>query len=355
MNLHDFEAGMPGGSAQPGGNDPCLPIQADLSAMLDGELDAASVRRVMVHSDLCPACRTFLRGIRQQAQLHRTVRAAARVAVGAGVDGPQDTQAARLWRELCDNRRRLAKILNELGRGFALMGLSPVFSREVGKEPVPLPDMAMRGRSFLDEVTRWAKGNGQCEAEWVAAEELFEHRPRSSVENLAKGQRLLSECLALDEGHHEARIYLGLVHSVRGQRSLARRQFERVLAVASAPHMRAFALLNLANVHMQEGDPEGAVRMLAELVASGVVQQAPRFGMAYFNLALCHFLMRRFDDSHAWFRRLHEEMPHKRSMVAKELAKRSQFVHLLRCHPEVEQRLAADFPNWFPLCVTEPN
>src|SRR5690606_2224748 len=40
--------------------DPCGQIQADLSAMLDGELDAPSVRRVMIHSDACPNCRAFL-------------------------------------------------------------------------------------------------------------------------------------------------------------------------------------------------------------------------------------------------------------------------------------------------------
>ncbi len=51
--------------------DPCLQIQADLSAMLDGELDAASVRRVMVHSDVCPSCTAFVEGIRVQARTHQ--------------------------------------------------------------------------------------------------------------------------------------------------------------------------------------------------------------------------------------------------------------------------------------------
>ena len=32
----------------------CLQIQVDLSAMLVGELDPASIRRVFDHSDLCP-------------------------------------------------------------------------------------------------------------------------------------------------------------------------------------------------------------------------------------------------------------------------------------------------------------
>ncbi len=324
-------------------NDPCLQIQVDLSAMLDGELDAPSVRRVMVHSDVCPSCRGFLEGIRTQARLHEAMQE---------LDAAEaDTPTARLRTQLTTNRRKLAKILYELGRGFVLMGLSADFSREVGKEPVPVPDMAMRGRSFVDEVTRWAKGQGQCVNEWVAAKQLFEHGLRTPAENLAKGQRLLSECLALQVEHHEARIYLGLVHHVRGQRSLARRQFAEVIAGSDDPSMRGFALLNLGNVHLQEGDLQGAVALLTQLVDSGLVQDQPRFGVAYFNLALAHGLQCRFEESQHWFQRLHDELPHKRQAIARELTKRSHFVHLLRNHPDVEQALASKFPGWFPLRV----
>lgn len=324
------------------GSDPCMQIQVDLSAMLDGELDAASVRRVMVHSDLCTACRAFLDGIRTQARLHREVHAA----TTGCADGPK---AAALRRQLTENRTRLGRILYEMGKGFALMGLSPDFSREVGKEPVPVPDAAMQGKNLLDEVSRWARGAGQSDGEWVSAKDLFEQSPRTSHENLAKGQRLLTECLSLLPEHYEARIYLGLVHSVRGQRSLARSQFAAVLAGTTDPAMRGFALLNLGNVCLQEGDAQGAVELLEQLVASGVVGRQPRFGMAYFNLALALSLQRRFDESVQWFRRLHDELPHKRNAIARELTKRSQYVHLLRAYPEVEERLAGEFPVWFPL------
>jgi tetratricopeptide (TPR) repeat protein len=329
-------------------DDPCLQIQVDLSAMLDGELDAPSVRRVMVHGDVCKQCRSFLEGIRQQARLHRA-SSEAMAASGAADSGP----AGRLRRQLMENRQKLARILYELGRGFVLMGLSPDFTKEVGKEPVPVPDMAMRGRSFLDEVTRWADVQGQSVGEWVAAKELFEHGLHNAVENLAKGQRLLSECLGLDPVHFEGRIYLGLVHHVRGQRGLARQQFSQVLAATDDPVMRAFALINLGNVHLEEGDCEGAIELWLQLVESGVVAKHPRFGMAYFNLAIAFGFLGRFEEAHQWFRRLHDEMPHKRSMVARELTRRSQLVHLLRCHPEVEGRLAMSFPAWFPLTAKE--
>ncbi len=57
------------------GHDPCLQIQVDLSAMVDGELDPAAVRRVLVHSDVCGSCRSFLTGVRSQIRLHRGLAA----------------------------------------------------------------------------------------------------------------------------------------------------------------------------------------------------------------------------------------------------------------------------------------
>lgn len=324
------------------GNDPCLQIQVDLSAMLDGELDAPSVRRVMVHSDVCPSCRGFLQGIRSQVRLHRDLAAAGAVAEG----GEASPRASRLRAKLTENRRKLGKILYELGRCFVLMGLSPDFSREVGKEPVPVPDMAQRGRNLLDEVARLEAAHG---GEWVSARELLDGQLRSAADNLAKGQRLLTECLSLEPSCHEARIYLGLVHHVRGQRALARRQFSQVLADTSDVVMRGYALLSLGTMHLDEGDHDGAVDLLQQVVESGVVGAQPRLGMAYFNLGLAHGMRGDFAQCLHWFQRLHDELPHRRSAVAQELGRRSQFLHLLRCHPEAQVAFAATLPGWFPV------
>ncbi len=321
------------------GNDPCLQIQVDLSAMLDGELDPASVRRVMVHSDVCMGCQAFLRGIRSQVQAHREL-----AAVDAALAGPEGSERADvLRRKLTENRRKLSRILYELGRGFVLMGLSPDFSREVAKEPVPVPDMAQRGRNLLDEV---ARGEVGIDPEWVSAKELLDGQLRTPEENLAKGQRLLSECIALDPEQHEARIYLGLLHYVRGQRSLARRQFAQVIADNQDALTRAYAVLNLANIHLDEGDTGGAVELLLPIVHSDVVKRQPRLTMTYFNLGLAYGMQGRFEDCLFWFRRLHDEVPHKRAAVSRELARRRQFVHLVRSHPEARV-VAETFPGWF--------
>lgn len=341
------------------GEDPCLQIQVDLSAMLDGELDPASVLRVTVHSDVCPSCREFLDGIRQQVRVHRRLATAmvgaageaASTRVGAEAAGTTSSRAKRadgasaaLRRQLTDNQRKLSRILYELGRNFALMGLSPDFSREVAREPVPVPDVAMRGRNLLDEVSR---SDGAAGPEWVAARELFDGGLRSPEENLARGQRLLTECLALDPSGDDARIYLGLVHYARGQRALARKQFQRVLDSSSDAVMRGYALSSLSNIHLDEGDCDGAIGLLVELVESGVCRRQPRLVAALFNLALAHGLKGGFDESRHWFERLHTEAPHRRRWVAQELSRRSHFLHLVHTHPDARP-LAEALPAWFP-------
>lgn len=330
-------------AVQPPGFDPCLQIQVDLSAMLDGELDTASVRRVMVHSDVCASCRAFLDGIRHQARLHRKLATVGEIG-GKAPAGSADAGVDRLREQLTANRRRLSRILYELGRCFVQMGLSPDFSREVAKEPVPVPDMAMRGRNLIDEITRSGDSVGP---EWVTAKELFDGQLRSPEENLAKGQRLLTECLALDPSLHEARIYIGLVHYMRGQRSLSRKQFATVLDESQDRVVRGYALLNLGNLHLDEGDWDGAVALLLELVESGAAKEQPRMTpTAFFNLGLAYGWKGQFRDCLHWFGRLHEETPHRRAWAARELSRRSQFLHLIRSHPEARM-VAESFPAWF--------
>lgn len=323
------------------GQDPCLQIQVDLSAMLDGELDPAGVRRVTVHSDVCPSCRSFFDGIREQVGLHRRL-----ASVMAAPELVEASKAeATLRRKLTENQRKLSRILYELGRNFTLMGLSPEFSREVAKEPMPVPDIAMRGRNLLDEVAR--SDADELGVDWVAAKELFDGQLRTPEENLARGQRLLTECLALEPDGDDARIYLGLVHYARGQRALARKQFQRVVDGSSDAVMRGFALSNLSNIHLDEGDCDGAVALLEDLVGSGVVEEQPRLLAALFNLALAHGLKGSFDESLRWFGRLREDAPHRRRWVAQELSRRSHFLHLVHTHPDARS-LAEKLPEWFP-------
>lgn len=323
--------------------DPCLQIQADLSAMLDGELDAASIRRVMVHSDVCESCKGFLHGIRAQAHAHREV-------AGALSEDPSASAHARsLRRQLTENREQLAKILYELGRGFVFMGISPRFSRVVAREPVPVPDVAQRGRNLVDQLQRQTP---QAAGEWVRARDLFAsgyvNRP---AENLEKGKRLLREVLQLDPQCHSARIYLGHALHVEGQRGAARAEFEIVLKEAKDQVMRAFALENVGNVWLEEGYPQRAIPYFLELVQSGAIEKEARFFTTYFNLAIACGLTQDFPSCRSWLQRLYDEFPHKRAMILRELRSRTNFAAVLQEHPTVLQEFRTQFPCWFTVVM----
>lgn len=339
------------------GDDPCLQIQVDLSAMLDGELDAHTVRRVMVHSDACPACRTFLKGIRHQMQAHKDLSGASlgAASLSRGLSGLTEGRCGErspgtelLRRALVENRDQLARILYEMGRGFVLMGLSPRFTREVAREPVPIPDLYMRGCSLVDEMKRLATDS--VGEEWVRAQALFGREEMSSAaENLARGKRLLREALMLREDLHEARIYLGHAHHVAEERPQARREFQAVLDASEDAQTRAFALENLGNVYLEDGAAEKSLPYFHELVDSGVIAQEPRFFTTYFNLALAYGLLERFKPCGQWFERLHSEFPHKRRLVRSELQSRTQFSDVIARHPRVEVGYIQKFPEWFPI------
>ena len=323
-------------------HDLCQQIQVDLSAMLDGELDPAGVRRVTMHSDACPTCRRFFDGIRRQAGLHRRLAAPRREGPGAA-KRHREHQHDEAWRaDLARDQRKLGRVLYELGRNFVLLGLSPEFSRFVAEEPMPLPAAVARGRALIDEIAC----SGRDATEWVPAKELFDGGLRTPDENLARGQRLLSECLALDSSRDDARIYLGLVHYARGQRALARKQFRLVLSRGADATMCAYARLHLSNILLDEGDRRAAISALLEVVESSALESAPQFAHALFNLALAYGLDADFEQSARWFGRLYKEAPQRRAWVAHELSRRSHFQHLVHTHPR-GRRLAQKLASWF--------
>ncbi len=329
--------------------------------MLDGELNAAVVRRVMVHSDACPSCSAFLDGIRRQARAHRQLAAAHMLdptgaprtleAVADLLDRVpgENSQTADLRRRLLENQRQLAKILYELGRGFVLMGVNPEFSRVVAREPVPVPDICLRGCNLLDEVERLgSRAQLHVGQEWVRAKVLFSEREiRNPVENLAKGKRLLRETLILWSEYHEARIYLGHAYHVEKRHDQAAFEFNHVIEQARNPVIRAFALENLGNLRLEQDQFEEAVALFHQLVDSGVIDQEPRFYTTYFNMVLTYGHMKKFDECERWLTVLDEQFPHRRRFIAAEFAKRSHFARVVDSVPAVRQRFSERFPTWF--------
>ena len=349
-----------------GDEDPCAQIQADLSAMLDGELEASLVRRVMVHSDACPSCHAFLTGIRLQARAHYDLKALEQAEDGTEVEltsavdehGEAIRMAAgTLRQQLTENRRRLAQIFYELGRGFVFMGVSPRFSRVVSREPVPMPDMFQSGKNLLDEVDRLSiglpgAGSGVIRGrEWVRARELFDNgASRTPAENLANGIEFLRESLLLAPSYHDARIHLGHALQLAEDNESAAAEFAHVLEQDDADlSTRGYALLNLGNVHLEDGRLGEAIECFRELLDSGVVKGSPDFGLTYFNLAVAYGLAEDFTACEQALSELYRQMPHKRRMIADQLRAHGYFSDTLARHPEIQAAFAQQFPCWFPI------
>ena len=149
--------------------------------------------------------------------------------------------------------------------------------------------------------------------------------------------------------YHEARIYLGHAYHVAKWRKQACREFEVVLRETDDVSMRAFALLNLGNVYLEGGEHAEAIQYFLDLVQSGAVEESPKFGLSYFNLALAYGLQERFQECMTWLSRLYSEMPHKRRMIAEEFRSRRQFAGILARNPDFQRQLADQFPCWFSL------
>jgi tetratricopeptide (TPR) repeat protein len=133
-----------------------------------------------------------------------------------------------------------------------------------------------------------------------------------------------------------------------GDRQRAIAEFRTVLERAPDVDTRGFALLNLGNIRLEDGDLDEAERLFLALVDSGAIQQTPQFGLIYFNLALAYGMQERFDECRRWLERLYSELPHKRRMIADEFRSREDFVASLSRHPGVYESLARSFPCWFP-------
>ena len=245
------------------------------------------------------------------------------------------------------------------------MGVSPDFTRLVEREPVPIPDVFMRGRNLLDEVQRSiqqsiqrsmggderpALTNVPLGTEWVRAQSLFQSGHLGTPqENLVKGKKLLAESLMLRPDFHQARIYLGHAHQIAGDVENARREFCVVLEQSTDTMMRAFALLHLGGVFIGDRQEARAIPYLLELVHSKVDPKHEMVFATIFNLALAYGRLGQLAEAQKWFTRLYAEFPHKRRVVGHWLKQQTLLATALARHPGLPEDFAAAFPGWFPI------
>jgi tetratricopeptide (TPR) repeat protein len=381
---------------------PCNAVQVDISAMLDGELDEARVRRVLVHIEICPQCRSFMQRLRGQIELHREAwrldAAPGKQEAGqqedpldvsalSGVGGRAlpspleedpfagdlfedldeelfwgEEQEAELARLIEDGRERLAEVLYQLGRAYVLLTVNPAFFRILSKEPVPIPEFRLRGRAILDGVSGGQDApldeDGQPMAGFAEARELLDGRLDSEQDNLEKGRKLLEEALLLDPGRIPARIMLGHYYWQKLELDYAARLFRDVWRRTHAlgeqePRdpstgvpLRCYALEHLGNIYIAEDLQYMALRIFRMLVDSGVMQIHANFSSCLLNLSYTCLQIGADEQGLQALLRLYRDFPSKRSEMGQIIGLRPDFLTLLD-QESFAERLARACPEWF--------
>src|SRR5688572_4706778 len=189
----------------------CARFEADLSAVADGEKTTFDGEVLARHVASCDACRSYVNALAGLSRVHL---------FGAIEDGgdalPNGTE---LWGDLTrrlleDNCARLAGVLYELGKALVAAGLQTsaelrgvqVFARKPGS----IRKLSKKGEVLFREHRDLAARASRQEGDTLGLRRgTFPSSERlEAAEAFESGRACLEQCLRLDVGRHEARIYL---------------------------------------------------------------------------------------------------------------------------------------------------
>ncbi|MCB9881693.1 MAG: zf-HC2 domain-containing protein [Planctomycetes bacterium] len=389
--------------------DPCEDIEADVSALIDRELDEAGLRRVIVHLEICPSCRRFLDSIRAQVTLHqRTVVEDAETAADtervdpfaqpaswpamdldvvadtptegvefdlfADVDVDAALEAGEIrpvfeavgtsaLRQsiLSDVRERVGEVLYQLGRAYICLARHPATFRIIAREPVRVPEFRVRGKALLDGVTTMERDETTSKRrEWVEARELLHKELDHVQKNYDKGRLLLEESLAIRPESNACRIQLGHVLTEQSEFAGALELFEAVLAdsrseydcdvVTQVPY-RIYALESLGNLQLWMNENEAALRSFEAVRASGAMRVHADFSSCLLNIAVASLRLDQHGRAADALEECYREFPERREPLRQQLVLHQAMMRDLRSDGPTWARLVESCPIWFAPAV----
>ncbi|MCB9892586.1 MAG: hypothetical protein H6833_13120 [Planctomycetes bacterium] len=332
-------------------SNPCLPIQADISSMLDGESDDAAVHRALVHIEVCPRCRDFFEGLQGQMRLHRELVDPEKL-----IRRIQRFDGADFFRRVPvkDNLKRLAVFFYELGKAYLLMSADQKYLLKVFEESVPIPATASRGRGFVDGVIQ-AYGDtpdampsqGAGDYDWIKARGLLNGELDHEALTREKARLLLEEALCLRPGFAKARLYMGFYHQLTEEWTLAATEYRRVFETTRNLSNRAHAAVQMGVLRHLQGQPRIARRWFRWVVRNGVVRRDSRFYFVYYNLAVLTAHQGDLEKAIAYFDILHERFADRAQEVRGFLGRAHNFQQLLEQKREFAGHLRRRCPSFF--------
>ncbi len=378
--------------------DPCGDIEADVSALIDHELDQSGLRRVLLHLESCPNCRRFLDSIRAQVVLHqKSAREpasfdglkdpfadhglygdAARTATASVDDGDVDLfdgvdlfadesgagdpvdylpAQGRPLRQVIleDVRERVGEVLYQLGRAYVCLARNPAMFRIIAREPVPVPEFRTRGKALLDGVANFKEDAIDRDA-WTEARSLLDSDLDIVQKNYDKGRRLLEESLAIRPASNACRIHLAQVLTEQSEFAGALVLFEAVLAdpkserdcdvVTRVPY-RIYALESLGNLQLWMNEDAAALRSFEAVRASGAMRVHPDFSSCLLNIAVASVRLRRHERAADALIECYSDFPERREALQRQLPLHQPLMQGLRADSSAWDRLRVGCPLWF--------
>lgn len=311
----------------------CAGFQRDLSALLDNELPDRHATRVLAHVETCASCAEFLQAIRLQALAHCDLAVPGSLARRLRRIRGQD-----LFEGLTDEEivRRLASALYQLGKAYVLLATQKEYLLRVAEEPVEIDEFE---RGELAEAAQAARRSGACRV----PREVLEARES----HLQTGRRLLAEALRLKPKFAEARLYLGFVCQVQGDREQAAAEYREVFLRTDRLVNRGHAAIQLGMLYDHAGQHRAALRVYRWVAASGLVARKPEFAFVLYNVAVEHLTLGDSAAAAGMLRRLRADFPEAWKSAKTWARKSPDFLDRLRGDAVCRRELEADEPAFF--------
>ncbi|MBI1382139.1 MAG: tetratricopeptide repeat protein [Planctomycetaceae bacterium] len=301
----------------------CESLQADLSSLVDGELDERAAPRAIAHLEVCAECRGFFDEMRAHVHLHQDLAdadgllnrfaelafAPADGAFGAAGQGMGALESRLLV-------HKLATVFYQLGKAYVLTAIDEGYRQRVFEPAVSVERERSLGRGFIDGV---AAASGQRSAAHIDWREK-RHVLNGTLERLPrpedKARRLLEECLEVESDHESAHIYLALLDAHEGKVLRASRRLEELFRNAIDPANRGHAATQLGRLLGGEGDYRGALVWYRWILKSGLADEDQRFAVARFNAGVCYAHLGQSERALSAFRAMLDRHPTRAAELA---------------------------------------
>ncbi len=344
---------------------PCAEFEQQIHDYVDRELSQADSKNLVVHLELCDECRDSMEALRRNIRAH-CATSSGDADVDAEIAAFDSTKffAGLSTTLLSGNLDRLAELMYELGKAYFLAGNDARLVTFVHRKAVSIERARAEGERLAKETGNLSntsdKKTKDSRRDLRRARDMFRSGgtarsvratrlgARSGRASLDNARRFLEEAVILRPEHVQARLYLGVYFQRIDRPVDAIAQYRKILARTELDRtVRAMTLQALGNAYAYQRDYKRAIRCFDDILATGIVDDDPRFFTVLVSLAMFNAKLEKFDRSAEFFGRLVERFPAKVSEARRTLERASEFRGLLAKRSQFRNDLLKRYPILF--------